>query len=83
MVGAELSDRGGELQRPVPAGTMARAAAGGCEVLAPSRPMSRALETDEAVDAIPPAPLTNRWPERNINLLNLVVYFRKVVGRRR
>ena len=23
--------------------------------------------------------LTNRWPERNINLLNLVVYFRKVL----
>ena len=27
--------------------------------------------------------LTNRRPERNINLLNLEVYFRKVVGRRR
>ena len=27
--------------------------------------------------------LTNRRPERNFNLLNLEVYFRKVVGRRR
>ena len=29
------------------------------------------------------ATLTNRRPERNINLLNVEVYFRKVVGRRR
>jgi len=30
-----------------------------------------------------PLALTNRRPERNFNLLNLEVYFRKVVGRRR